>query len=69
MKKRMISAAEWGASLTPPISAIRARAICRTPGRVKGTRLVGAGLRRVRLVPADAPDPRKPVGRPRGAHK
>lgn len=68
MKKRMVSPTEWGASLTPPIGPIRARELCRGK-RVKGAKLAGSGERGVWLVPADARDPRNPVGRPRGAHK
>lgn len=54
---------QWGASLVPPISPQRARLLCEQR-RVPGARRTGQGNRASWAVPADAADPRMPVGRP-----
>jgi hypothetical protein len=59
----MITPDEWGAALKPPISGRRVRVLCEE-GRVKGAKKFGEGIRCLWMIPKDAPDPRKPAGRP-----
>lgn len=59
-----LSPQEWGASLTPPISPQRVRILC-AERRIPGARRTGQGNRATWTIPADAPDPRLPPGRPR----
>jgi hypothetical protein len=59
-----LSPQEWGASLTPPISPQRVRLLL-AARRIHGARRTGQGSRAVWTIPADAPDPRMPPGRPR----
>lgn len=54
---------EFGARLEPPISARRVRVLCEER-RVQGARRTGQGNRATWTIPADAPDPRLPPGRP-----
>jgi len=62
MKKRMISTAQWGASLTPPVCESRARALA---PKVTGAKRVGVGGRWDGLIPEGAAVKRNPVGRPK----
>jgi hypothetical protein len=58
-----LSPEEWGSRLSPPISARRVRVLCEER-RVPGARRQGQGNRASWSIPADAPDPRLPAGRP-----
>lgn len=64
MKQKMLTAAEWGAKLSPPISRRRASKLCEEE-RVEGAVLVGIPPRETYQVPEGAKDPRKKAGRPR----
>lgn len=59
VRSLVVSVEEYGRLLRPPVSRRRATELCqqqRVPGAFQ---MSGAWL-----VPRDAPDPRKPVGRP-----
>lgn len=62
MKRKMIPAADWGATLTPPVGPVQARVLAR---RVKGSKIVAIGNHAVRCVPEGSTLKRNPVGRKR----
>lgn len=55
---------EWGESLDPPIGMVRVRHLYMAE-RIKGAYIKGGVL----FIPRNAPDPRKPHGRPPGPRK
>ncbi len=63
MPGEMLSPEEWGSRHSPPISAQRVRILC-ADRRIPGARRTGLGNRATWAIPADAPDPRMPAGRP-----
>jgi hypothetical protein len=57
--KEFVSTREWGRLLSPSISPRRVQKLYKE-GRIKGAFKIGKSI----FIPKDAPDPRKPRGRP-----
>ncbi len=55
----LVTLKTWAESLRPPLSLRRAQVLY-SEGRIKGAQKPGRDV----LVPHNAPDPRKPAGRP-----
>lgn len=60
---KLLTATEWGKTLTPQISGIRVRALCLAK-RVKGA-IEPVNRRQGWRIPSNAKDPRKANGRPK----
>jgi len=66
MKRKMIPAADWGATLDPPVGPVQSRVLAR---RVRGSRFEVIEGRAVRCVPEGAVLKRLPRGWKKGVKR